>query len=368
MTKVLHIALSDNIGGIETFIFNLSAKIGDEVEFYYVAKSALDKKYIQELKNTSACANVYYYTSEMNVVGYINTLCKALDGCDVVHLHKNSLANIIPIIICLIKRKRMILHSHNTLPKVNWLIVKWMHYINRWFVGFLDIERIACSQKAGEWLFCPRQFEIIKNGIDIEKYMFNWKDRLEIRTKLGVADNELLIGHVGSLIEQKNHKYLLAIYEEIRKYNKNVKLLLIGDGPLQKKIEDEIITNGWNDDVLCVKRTREVEKYLSAMDVFLLPSQYEGLPISAIEAQASGLHVGISNNVDHDVRITDRLHFFDVDKKNIDKWVGFVLENAGQKDNFVKHTREIRLELFDKYNVINTINDLKKIYGKWRKR
>jgi len=368
MIKVLHIALSDNIGGIETFIFNLSEKIGDEVEFNYVVKNTLEKKFIQELKNTSAYANIYYYSSELNIMGYIATLCKAIDECEVVHIHKNSLANIIPIVICLFKRKRVILHSHNTQPKVNSMMIKWMHYINRWVIGFWGIERIACSQKAGEWLFHSKQFKIIKNGIDIEKYKFNWKNRIEIRTKLGITNNVFLIGHVGALIEQKNHKYLLMIFKEIRKYNKNAKLLLIGDGPLRKKIDEIIIANGWSNDVLYVNRTREVEKYLSAMDIFLMPSNYEGLPISAVEAQASGLHVGISNNVDHDVRITDRLHFFDVDKKNIDKWVGFVLENAGQKDNFVKHTREIRLELFDKYNVINTINDLKKIYGKWRKR
>ena len=164
--------------------------------------------------------------------------------------------------------------------------------------------QLACSKEAGEWLFGNTQFIVLNNGIDVSKYVFNQNIREEYRKILGFSD-ELVLGHVGRFSNQKNHNFLIDIFYEIIKINKKSKLILIGTGELENEIKEKVESLSLKEKVIFLGARADVNKIMQAMDVFILPSLFEGLPVVGVEAQASGLPCIISDTVSKDVKITD---------------------------------------------------------------
>ena len=228
-------------------------------------------------------------------------LCK--ENIEVLHVHGSSSAILSEIVVAkMVGVKKIIVHSHNT--RGNHIII---HKILRPSVNWLVDEKLACGDLAGKWMYGKHcKFTIVPNCIDTKKYKFNENIRKETRNELGIDEGTIVIGHIGMFTEIKNQKFLLHLIDNLKgKGNSDYKLLLIGHGPLIEEVQKESELMGLINDVTFLGSRNDVSRILMAMDVFCLPSFYEGFPIVAVEAQASGLPCVLSKNITQEICITD---------------------------------------------------------------
>lgn len=213
---------------------------------------------------------------------------------DVVHLHSTNIGFLCYPIAKKYGIKNLIAHSHATMysdKKLNAI---------RNSILCLPLKKMAniyfaCSRAAGEFLYGKRMMEsgkvyVLNNAIDYDKFKFNDCIRNKIRRELGL-DNKFVVGHVGRFCEQKNHIFLIDIFCQVIKHNRDSVLVLVGEGPLKEEIKKLVKERNIETNVLFLGQRSDVNELLQAMDVFVLPSLYEGLPVIGVEAQASGFHV-----------------------------------------------------------------------------
>ena len=275
---------------------------------------------------------------------------------DIVHVHIPNAAFIILRYAKKYGIKVRILHSHNArgadgaVKKIrNYLLNQWgIRYANQYF---------ACSVKAGNYLFGEKrcgQLVVLPNAIRLERYAFDEKKRKTIRDSLGVKEHELLLGHIGRFAEQKNHEGLLKIFAETRSQGMDTKLVLLGDGELREKTGQLAEELGIKDQVLFAGVVANVPDYLSAMDIFLLPSLYEGLPVVCVEAQAAGLPCLISDQVTREIALTDQIWF--LANGNLDSWCDRIrkISAEGCSRNAVKG--------LEQYDIVRQTRNLEERY------
>lgn len=253
------------------------------------------------------------------------------------------------------KIKTRILHSHNT-PVKNKNFIKEIIYkiMSKMSIKYAT-NYFACSEWAGNYLFKNRRFEVVKNAIDAKKYLYNKDIRDEYRKKLNLSDN-FVIGHVGRFREQKNHQFIIDIFQEIYKKNDKAKLLLIGDGPLEKGIEEQVKTRNLQNEVVFLGVRNDINNLLQAMDVFIFPSFFEGLGIAVVEAQMSGLPCIVSTAVPKEVNFTDNVEFVDLIKK--ETWIQNILEKIDLKK---KRNESISISETG-YNIYDEESKLESLY------
>lgn len=168
-------------------------------------------------------------------------------------------------------------------------------------------ELVACSKSAGNSRFGNKDFQVLKNVIDTDRFVYRLEDRRYIREKLHI-EKKVVVGVVGRFVAQKNPEFLLECFAEYNKLNKESVLLWIGDGELQEKIQDRAKNMGLKGACLFVGRKNNIEKWYSAMDLFLLPSKFEGMGIVFLEAQCTGLPCFGSTNVPIETEVTELMH------------------------------------------------------------
>ena len=176
----------------------------------------------------------------------------------------------------------------------------------------------ACSEAAGAWLFPHRKFKVLNNAVDTELFEYDESERSSVRKELGIADEDVVIGTVGRMFEQKNPIGLVKIFNEIYASNSAAKLLWVGDGEMRHVIEQKIRELNLNRVSILTGVRSDVYRMMQAMDVFVLPSLYEGLPVVLIEAQAAGLPCFVSDRVTKEVDITGLCEFIPID--NYQSW------------------------------------------------
>ena len=221
----------------------------------------------------------------------------------------------------------------------------------------------ACSKKAGEWLFGKkvvntRKFKVINNAIDYDKFKFDKIARNKIREKLKLSKDEVVIGHIGRFTTQKNHKFLIDVFKELTKINSKYKLILIGTGIQENKIKNKVKKLNLNDKVIFMGFQNNVNEYIQAMDLFIMPSLYEGLGIVLIEAQASGLPCYASENViPIEAKLSSNFKFISL-KKSPQKWAEIInCEAIDRVDNFKQFKNS-------KYIINDIVAELEKYYLK----
>ena len=295
--SVLHFELFDKIGGIESFLLNLYRVI-DLKKFEFSFITTVDTPgYENEFVEMGS--TIYKIPPYSKVVENKRAIKNILENgqYDIIHIHKNSAANILPIVYA--KRyasASVILHSHNTKPSLAGASLLF-HYINKNYLNRKADFKLACSNNAGKWLFTDANFTIIKNGIISMNYRYDQNARIAKRQELGLDDSAFVIGHIGKFSSQKNHEMLVKIFGSIKARIGNSFLILIGIGDLQKKIKDIVKEMKLVEDVLFLNERKDIPALLSSMDAFIFPSIYEGLGMAAIEAQAAGLPTYISDGV-----------------------------------------------------------------------
>lgn len=195
-------------------------------------------------------------------------------------------------------------HSHNTTCRQ-----KKADRLLRPFFYALYTDAFACGLDAGKWLYGNRPFRIVKNGRDVEKYRFDPTIRKKVRGTLGLKDETLSIGHVGNFNVQKNQSYLLDVLQQVLTYRPDAKLYLMGDGEKRNEVRQKAEAAGLEDSVVFTGSIGNVEEMLQAMDVMLLPSLHEGLPLVAIEWQIAGLPCILSDTVTRECSFTEQVRF-----------------------------------------------------------
>lgn len=249
---------------------------------------------------------------------YINQLKKLFkkEKYDIIHVHGSSTLLFIELLVakkCGIKVR--IAHSRNTSCK-HPFFDKLFQPIFKYSYNYA----LACGQDAGEWLFKNKSFIIVHNGKDLNRYKFNDKIRKQYRNKMSILDNELAFGHIGVFTNQKNHKFLIELFNQIYKTNKNVKLFLFGVGPNQEAIKELVGKLGLQNHVYFMGIVTNVQDYLQAMDIMLFPSLFEGLPNVVLEWQAAGLPSLISDKITQECAVCDLVKFLPIDS-GYDNWL-----------------------------------------------
>ena len=275
---------------------------------------------------------IYYIPNvKKNYQGYIKELKKILKETkyDAVHVNMLSAANIVPLRVAhTMKVPKIIAHSHSS--SCPGLIRKIMDNWNRPKIAKYATDRVACGEMAGRWLFGDKAFQsgqvtLINNAIQAEKFSFSEKDRDSLRKELG-WENKTVIGHVGRFDIPKNHDRMLDIFQQIVSEKKDVMLCLVGPKEgLYKEIKEKTVQKGLEDKVYFAGKQENIRRYLSAMDVFLFPSVFEGVPFALIEAQANGLACVMSEAVSEEaVVFPERVRRLSLDRDNI-QWAAAVM-------------------------------------------
>lgn len=308
MSKVL-ISLIDNAPRDKVEISVLLGK-GAIPEFY----EELKKRHVRYFEGPDRELDVKHY------IPYLRKLLKT-HHFDVVHVHGNSATMALDLFIaqtCGVKTR--IAHSHNTISKH-----PRVHAVMKPFLNMVTNQPVACGQDAGKFLF-KKKFTVVPNCIDVEKFRFNAETREDERKKLGIGD-EPLIGNVGRFTYQKNHQFLIRIFDAVLKKEPKAKLLLIGDGELLDEIKRQVSSLGISENVIFYGTSDHVNRLMQAMDCFLLPSKYEGLSVTALEAQAAGLPCIMKDTISKETEKSHLCEFLS-ESDSLDKWAEAILNTC----------------------------------------
>ena len=339
--KVLQIIDGYSFNGIAKLLVDIENNIDKDIKFEYL--TAIDV--CDRFHNL----NISRKTIRGRLI-FNDRLYKFLkkNKYDIVHINSGAFffTFFCVIIARICKVKRVIVHSHNT-PKINIIKKILIKILNPFYRSMIDV-RLACSKDASKSLFTKDSI-ILKNGIDIDKYKYNEKTRNKIRKELGI-ENKTVYGHVGCFNKQKNQEFLIDLFNELKD---NSILLLIGTGRLESKVKLKAKKLKLEDKVLFLGYRNDIGDLLSAMDVFLFPSIYDGLGISVIEAQASGLPVYASLGVPDEANISS---FTKINSFNVEDWVDSI---EVKKINRVDAYKKIKKAGYD---IKDTTEELEKIY------
>ena len=331
MKKILVIGLTERLGGVETYIYNMCSKLNDfDHKFYFLVHGANECVYKEELEKKFNDNEQHFFfirKFKSSFFGTIKDLKKFYkehgNKFDLICLESGSTAEFMYIYpYCKKLDSKILVHSHAGSGFHKFTNTLFKPILNK----YTDI-KLSCSNTATEWLFGKKEIPnttIINNGIDCEKFTFNATQREEIRKKYNIKDEDKIIGHIGRFSPEKNHEFMINIISKIIKKNKNYKLFLVGEGPLKNEIMNRCKDLNIEENVLFIGNTGETYKYYSAFDIFIMPSIYEGLPIVGIEAQCEGLKCIFSDNIDKQILITENAKMLKLDEDN---WVDEIIKN-----------------------------------------
>lgn len=338
--RVLQVLGRLDLGGAETMIKNLYENMDrDQIQFDFVIHSQDECAYSSRVRELGGVIYSIPSFTMKNINEYKKAwrqLFMAHPEYKVIHGHVRSTAS---IYLKIAKQYGLvtIAHSHNTSSGkgLSAFVKNTMQHSIRNIADFL----FACSKGSGIWLYGEKacrgnNFYVLKNAIDTEKFTYIQEVRDRVRSNLNLED-KLVFGHVGRFEQQKNHDFLVSVFGEIYDTNKDARLLLIGSGPLEDAIKDKVAKLNLSKVVYFLGIRKDVNELLQAMDVFLFPSFFEGLPVTLIEAQATGLPVVASENITREVQLTDLIQFLEIGN-NVKAWSKVALNSSkdkSRKDN-----------------------------------
>lgn len=298
MLRVLHVLGGLGSGGTESLIMNWYRNIDrTKIQFDFLVRSD-DSNYLDEI--TALGGRVFYTASfPRHFVQNRRETKKILQRkeWDIIHVHGNAAMYMLPLKLA----KRLdypcrIMHSHSV--KAQNKLFDVIHSVNKKSISQYATHLFACSHAAGKWMF-DREYELMKNAVNTEAFRFDPAARKSLRKEYGIGDR-YVIGHVGRFATPKNHAFLLEIFREFRGSHPDSVLMLVGDGELEESIRNKGAELGILDSILFMGRRSDIGQLMSAMDMFVLPSLYEGLGIVLVEAQLNGLPCIVSDEAFND--------------------------------------------------------------------
>lgn len=331
--KVLQVGLSFNPGGIESFVMTYYRELSKQgVRFDFISMFP-HLAYEEEIKSLGG--KVFHTCdARKHPLKFSRQMRKILriGRYDAVHVNMLSAANIVPLIVASYgKVPTVIAHSHNS--STPGVVRNLLHRINRPLIPMFATKYFACSELAGEWLFSKKirksnNYHLIHNALDLKKFAFSLSEREEIRHELGV-EGKFVLGHVGRFEEQKNHEFLLEIFREVASACEEAILLLVGEGELQEMIQKKAEEYGIEDRIRFLGIRKDVAELWKGMDIFVFPSLFEGLPIVALEAQASGIRSVMADTITTEVKIVNKVKFLSL-QDSPKEWSRVILSYKGE--------------------------------------
>lgn len=305
MVRILQVVTHMNRGGLETMLMNYYRHIDrEQIQFDFLTHRPYDGDYGEEIRNLGG---KIYHLPVLNPFSQsyhraLNDFFAKHPEYNVVHVHQDCMSSVILKAAKNHGMKVRIAHSHCSSQDKNWKYPIKLYFRGR--IPKYATNLMACGDDAGKWMFGDHEFSVLCNAIDTGLYRYNSSTRAFQRKIWGISDNTLLIGHVGRFSPQKNHTRLIEIFGAVSKRT-DAKLMLVGKGDLEEEIRAQVDQLGLSDKVIFTGLRSDVADLLQAMDVFVFPSNYEGVPVTMIEAQAAGLPCIISDKVPIECKITE---------------------------------------------------------------
>ena len=347
-------------GGVESVIMNYYRHLDhSKIQFDFICDEDSTRIPYDEIKKLGG--RVFLVPKYQNLSKYLKALEKLFkeNQYRIVHSNINTLS-----VFSLYAAKKAgvpirISHSHSTSNPKEWkrnLIKNTLRPFSKRYAT----DYFACSELAGRYLFGNKTFDrgevkIIHNAIDIDKFRFDEVVRKKLRKEFGIKNSTIVIGHVGRFVQQKNHTFLVDVFKEYHKKNPDSKLLLVGSGPLEDEIKKKVERLDLEDSVLFLGQRDDINKLYSVMDVFCLPSLYEGLPVVGIEAQATGLPTIFSNRISKEVIVSSYAKIVSIQD------TGFCIEKINKTTRSIKKQRSYAT-VFEYMDINNEVSTLEKIY------
>lgn len=358
--KVLHVVFAMNRGGMESRLMDIFRHIDkSQIQFDFLENTCEKGSFDNEINSLGG--TIYYsgYSRKnlYRAIFYIADFFKNYCSYDVIHIHESYLPSFNMIVMHYAKKynNTVVLHSRNANGPHIFLHNLLKHYYHKKADFFF-----ACSKKAAQWMFSKKiiesnNYRIINNAIDAKKFVYSKEIRRIIRKKMQLSDDDIVLGHIGRFYQQKNHGFLIDVFNRLIKQDTHYKLVLVGEGPLKKNVQEKVKEYGIENKVMFLGIRKDVSRIYQAFDMFLLPSLHEGLPGVGVEAQASGLICLFSDTITNEVNIiSDLCHMLPI-TEGTDIWCRTIKNNIEKIKNREKTYTQIKEKGFDVYNTANEL-------------
>lgn len=332
MIRILQIIGSMGAGGAETMIMNWYRGIDrTKVQFDFLVHHQAESCYEEEIRKLGG--NIYHlsFADDHNLFKYKKDLKQFFDEhkYKIVHGHHSSYG------MFYLKAAKdagvSVRISHSHIASYSRTMQGYIFFIlSRRYHKYANVH-FACSNAAGKYMYGEKPYTVINNGIDTTRFHYDKIAGETIRKELGLNSEATVLVHVGRFHHQKNHKFLADIFKVYHSLNSNSYLLLVGEGPLQEVVKKQVNDYGIADNVKFLNNRMDVPAILSASDVFVFPSFYEGLPLTLVEAQASGLPIVCSDAITDETRLTNTYYALSLND-DVSKWCD-AIEKCGKTIN-----------------------------------
>ena len=362
MTRILHYIGSLDFGGSQSFVMELYRKIDrTKLQFDFVVfpnESGGIEDEIRALGGNIFVCPRYSGKNHFVFCKWWKTFLNEHPEYRVVHGHVRSCASIyLPIA----KRAGLITiaHSHSTSNgRGTSAVVK---AILQFPIRYIADHLFSCSDIAGIWLYGKKatgspKYKMVPNCVEISRFSYSERNRSSVREEFNIPKDALVIGHIGRFHEAKNHERIIKIFANVLKRHENTRLLLVGDGNLKSNIEQLGKLLGVYDKIIFTGAQASPSRFYSAMDVFLFPSKWEGLPLSVVEAQAAGLPCFVSDTVTKDVKLTNLVTYLSLELSD-DEWTNVILGCIDHQTREITAQHQEKLLSFDSLKVARELQD-----------
>lgn len=297
-------------GGLEAIVLNYYKYLDrSQVQFDFIVDIGSPRIPREEIEQLGG--RIIIVPRYEDVFHYIRELARIFreENYTIVHSHINTMS-VFPLCAAWISKVPIrIAHSHSTSNKKEKkkdFIKKCLRPLAKNFAT----DYFCCSELAGRWLFGNRTYNkgnvyLLRNAIDTGNFRFSQKSRVEKRNELQIKENQILIGHIGRFVTQKNHSFLIKVFQEIHRKNKETILVMVGEGPLLELMKQKVKELQLDEAVIFTGQRRDTNELYSAFDVLLLPSLYEGLPVVGVESQTAGLPCIMSDEITKEIKVLD---------------------------------------------------------------
>lgn len=355
--RIAHVVGKMVGGGVESMLMNYYRRIDHgSIQFDFLVDD--DSTAIPAAEISSLGGRIYAIGKYQNQAEYQRRLRRVLrqGGWRIVHSHINALS-VFPLSgAALANIPVRIAHSHTsygTGEPVRNAVKRTL----RPFVNTVATHRFACSAVAGKWLFGKESYELIYNAFEVPTFAYSPEARRIARMRLGIEEDQYVIGHIGRMVRTKNQEFLLRAMKRHLARNPRDVLCLVGEGGMRTHLEIQAESLGISHAVRIVGHRNAVQPYLSAFDLFVLPSLYEGLGMAAVEAQAAGLPCIVSNRVPREVDVTGRVRFVGLDDP--ERWIEAIEE---ARADISSTARLVDLHQFRNYDIARQATRLERLY------
>ena len=357
LKRVLICGFTENQGGMESYIMEIYRHLDrTKIQFDFLNFHTFQIAYANEIATLGG--KIYYVPMKsVDVNGHYQALDEVFTNTQYAGVYYQCNNKLVSLDVFQYAKKhgvpKCVIHSHNSTQMDKPLLHRIREKMAELRMDTYVTDYFACSKEAGEWMFGNRPFTVIKNSVDTDVFRYDESTRAQIRKEHGI-ENQLVVGTVGRLVDAKNPKFMIEIFDELQKMNSETVFLHVGDGTLRDELIQIKEQYEWKNNYLFVGNKGNVADYMNAMDVFVLPSIHEGFPIVLVEAQATGLPCFAADNITKTCDLTGNLDFLPI-SGSAKVWAEKILEVDSRKRE--SQTKSIQENGYDIVKVTKQIEE-----------